>query len=442
MLLRRSTRQRRPPVTFATTNFSGKQLTTSPTKSTSETPTKWWTENKHLYSELLLPVYNPNPYQGPSDYAEDSTPTPFQATTWTEDAGSDYDEYDYDYDPVNNTVYNDPAILLPIPECSPMAPPTSCFNATTMDIERDARTLSSLPAPSRRHNSTTPTTIATPAFLDTSGGALDVNGRVPKEAIIDSGASKTMLSSNYAVTVGVNLANLEEGEGFITASGSIERPMGMAWVDFTLMRGTEHEHRVTIKVTIVDTLVYDTLLGVDFIRAVKGAYDTWTETFRYRWVDTFGGFHSHEISAPCHTKIPQPIGVAYYTDNEDYIRRAAAKRETTSTTKLKGLQDSTTRENYNYTDKTRPRTQDQYKFSWHVQTESGSATQEGEIKEGGYYTSSDGEGSVRKTTMRTRSERRGGHTLKTTKSKQFIRRWILDNDTTEWLEEFLEQQNK
>ena len=54
-----------------------------------------------------------------------------------------------------------------------------------------------------------------------------------------------------------------------------------------------------------------------------------------------------------------------------------------------------------------------------------------------YYTTGGEESTKsRRTKMRT------GHTLKLIKTKRFISKWIVDNDTTEWLEEFLDQQTK
>lgn len=37
-----------------------------------------------------------------------------------------------------------------------------------------------------------------------------------------------------------------------------------------------------VSVTIVDTTVYDTMIDMGFIAAMGGAYDTYTELFKYR----------------------------------------------------------------------------------------------------------------------------------------------------------------
>ena len=87
------------------------------------------------------------------------------------------------------------------------------------------------------------TTIYTPAFIENSRGVLDVAGYVPKEAILDTGATKVMLSRAFAVALPVNKEDLMRGEKFITASGAVETPLGVSRekLRFTLGRGTPHE---------------------------------------------------------------------------------------------------------------------------------------------------------------------------------------------------------
>ena len=45
---------------------------------------------------------------------------------------------------------------------------------------------------------------------------------------------------------------------------------------------------------------------------MEGAYDTWTELFKYRWLGQDGAIHSHEISAPCHSPTPPLVAYAYF----------------------------------------------------------------------------------------------------------------------------------
>ena len=136
------------------------------------------------------------------------------------------------------------------------------------------------------------TTHYTPVFLYTEDGTLDANGYVPRETIIDTGASKVMFSKSFANAMGLDLNDLNDlndGAEFVTASGAVEHLLGStkSKVMFTLARGTEQECKAAIYVTIVDTSAYDALLGMEFITAMGGAYDTWTELMaRSRWSHT------------------------------------------------------------------------------------------------------------------------------------------------------------
>ena len=100
----------------------------------------------------------------------------------------------------------------------------------------------------------------------------------------------------------------------MTASGAVEHPLGStkAKVMFTLSRGTANECKTSINATIVDTPAYDAFLEMEFITAMGGAYDTWTELLKYRWLGADGAIHSHEISAPWHAKTPPMMAHASF----------------------------------------------------------------------------------------------------------------------------------
>ena len=51
---------------------------------------------------------------------------------------------------------------------------------------------------------------------------------------------------------------------------------------------------------------------MEFITAMGGTYDTWTELFKYKWLGTDEVIHSHELSAPYHTKTPPLIAYACF----------------------------------------------------------------------------------------------------------------------------------
>ena len=82
----------------------------------------------------------------------------------------------------------------------------------------------------------------TPAYLDNTAMMLNVEGYVPKEAIIDTGAAKAMCSAKFAAAIGVDMRQLHRGEAFVTASGAVERPLGVTntKLKFNLGRGTDN----------------------------------------------------------------------------------------------------------------------------------------------------------------------------------------------------------
>ena len=55
------------------------------------------------------------------------------------------------------------------------------------------------------------TTHYTSVYIDTKTGVLDVEGYVPKEAILDTGATKVMMSKNYAAAMAIHHVSLAQG---------------------------------------------------------------------------------------------------------------------------------------------------------------------------------------------------------------------------------------
>ena len=129
------------------------------------------------------------------------------------------------------------------------------------------------------------TTHYTHVYLDTKTSVLDVEGYLSKEAILDTGATKVILSNNFAGAMAIYAVSLAKGTEFVTTSGAVELPLGVTYspVEFYLGRGTSHALSVHLHVTVVDTTAYDVLLGTEFMAAVRGAYDSYTEIFTYRW---------------------------------------------------------------------------------------------------------------------------------------------------------------
>ena len=104
------------------------------------------------------------------------------------------------------------------------------------------------------------------------------------------------------------MRQLNRGEAFVTANGAVERPLGVTGrkLKFNLGRGTDNPCVVEMEVTVLDTTAYDVLLGMEFIRAVKGSYCSYTEKFTYRSMDDSGHLRSSTINAPCHA-ITRPV---------------------------------------------------------------------------------------------------------------------------------------
>ena len=96
---------------------------------------------------------------------------------------------------------------------------------------------------------------------------------MPKEAILDTGATKVMLSQTFASATQINSNNLNRGVEYVTASGAVEMPLGVSRgkVKFSVSRGTPHMHTIWLFVTIVDTTTYDVLLDMEFMTAMGGA---------------------------------------------------------------------------------------------------------------------------------------------------------------------------
>ena len=155
---------------------------------------------------------------------------------------------------------------------------------------------------------------STPVYLTNTSKVFDVEGFVPKESIIDTGASKPMCSLRFATAIGIEVPSLQQGDKYVTASGNVEKPLGVTRqkLKFTLGRGTTNMVIVELHVTIVDTTAYDMLLGMDFMRAFNEFYDSYTEPFTYRWHDAVVNMLTHSISAPCHTAAPPVVAYACF----------------------------------------------------------------------------------------------------------------------------------
>ena len=83
-------------------------------------------------------------------------------------------------------------------------------------------------------------THSTPVYISNQDGIHDVEGYVPKESIVDTGASKVMLSKKFVVAMQIHSESLKRGVEFVTANGAMEMPLGVTKkkLKFMLGRGT------------------------------------------------------------------------------------------------------------------------------------------------------------------------------------------------------------
>lgn len=84
-------------------------------------------------------------------------------------------------------------------------------------------------------------------------------GYVPRDTILDSGALKVMVSE-VEVQMGVTRKKVE----------------------FVISWGTPREHQVSLQVIALNTTTYNALLGMEFLAAMGGGYDTYAEIYTCR----------------------------------------------------------------------------------------------------------------------------------------------------------------
>ena len=107
------------------------------------------------------------------------------------------------------------------------------------------------------------------ATLDTHKGQVEIQGFVPKIAVVDSGAARIILGKKFAENIKLcGKEMLRPAGAFLTASG--EEVTGlmktMHCLEITLAKGTKQETKIQAKCLISETDVYDVLLGMDFLK--------------------------------------------------------------------------------------------------------------------------------------------------------------------------------
>ena len=100
------------------------------------------------------------------------------------------------------------------------------------------------------------------------------------------------------------MRQLHRGEAFVTASGAVERPLGITRtkLKFNLGNGPDKPCVVEMAVTVVDTVAYDVLLGMEFIRQgelllLHGA--VYISSYGCWWTSTL--LYDQRTLSRCHT---------------------------------------------------------------------------------------------------------------------------------------------
>ena len=123
------------------------------------------------------------------------------------------------------------------------------------------------------------------ATLITGGSQLEIDGKHPRTAVIDSGASSIILGKSFSEQLArCRPDELIFGDTFVTAGGTTETCVGRTknGLSFTLARGTRVETTIVVPVIIANTDAYDVILGMDFLGPLFAYVDPLTEEFCWR----------------------------------------------------------------------------------------------------------------------------------------------------------------
>ncbi|CAI7879932.1 unnamed protein product [Closterium sp. NIES-53] len=123
------------------------------------------------------------------------------------------------------------------------------------------------------------------SVLLVGAGAMAVEGKQVKTAIIDTGAQSVMLSKGMAEWLGLMAPGrlVEKGMLVMTAEGGEPKwmPCTRTPIELTLLPGGEHKTRIRIKCGISESEDFDVLVGREMVFAVGMSICTWTEKVEF-----------------------------------------------------------------------------------------------------------------------------------------------------------------
>ena len=133
---------------------------------------------------------------------------------------------------------------------------------------------------SEQTDSTTEWNVVT---LPNDDASFTMDGVIPMDAVVDTGAKRVMIGAEIAELMGITAEDLEPGESYITAAGTLEAPPGVTKrpVEFLLGRGTKNPTSAYVKVVVSHSTRYSVLIGMELL-AMVGATIVWRHSSTWR----------------------------------------------------------------------------------------------------------------------------------------------------------------
>ncbi|CAI7905126.1 unnamed protein product [Closterium sp. NIES-54] len=124
------------------------------------------------------------------------------------------------------------------------------------------------------------------SVLLVGAGAMEVEGKQVKTAIIDTGAQSVMLGKGMAERLGLMALERQVAKGMLVMTAEGGEPKWMPYtrtpIELTLLPGGEHETRIRIKCGISESEGFDVLVGTEMVFAVGMSICTWTEKVEFQ----------------------------------------------------------------------------------------------------------------------------------------------------------------
>ena len=151
--------------------------------------------------------------------------------------------------------------------------------------------------------------------LPNDDGCFAMDGILPMDVVVDTGAKKVMIGKEVADMIGLTEEDLEPGEAYITAPGTLEAPRGVTKrpVEILIRRGTKNCTSAYLKVVVSHSTRYSVLIGTELIAMVGGMVDTWHHKIPYRPDWDIGGHRVASLPVKLTRELPRGyLACQYY----------------------------------------------------------------------------------------------------------------------------------